>query len=492
MSFKLLKYIILVFFTVLVIPKELLANEIKVIRAFESNEKTRIVFDMAQLPKYQVGLAANKLSYEVRIKEIDNPRKKLAKIAIKKNSVINGVKRGMRTNEVVYIFSLKKKVTPVTFALKANNSAGPRLVIDFPNNTKQEISNLAQNDRQVTKEVSNINELEAALFDDLNSESDSKTPAANVESRLAAPEPPKPTHNKKKNLHTYRIVIDPGHGGKDPGALGKRGLKEKVVTFGVSKALVDYINSDPNMRGYLTRTRDKFIELGERSEIARKYKADLLISIHADSAANSRAQGASILVLSNQRANRENSKLEKNKHKQKELLSGAGEVISGNANNNPYFASMILDLTSDHARTEGYKLAQEILKSMGKSIHLHRSSPIHRSLAVLKAPDIPSLLIETGFLSNADEERLLRTAKYQREVAYLIYKGLKEYVRKNPILIKEDIQEGNAVYYLAKKGDSLSKIAQMHGLSVNELKRLNNLKSNIVRIGQRFLVKEAQ
>jgi N-acetylmuramoyl-L-alanine amidase len=194
----------------------------------------------------------------------------------------------------------------------------------------------------------------------------------------------------------FIIAIDAGHGGKDPGAIGKRGVREKNVTLAISKALYRYINSNKQFRGTLTRSRDVFVDLDRRSEIARLRKADLLISIHADSVASgsSTARGASVLVLSENRAVRENGKILRN-NKQKKLIGGAGEVMDQSVGN-PYLATAILDMSSTNSRSEGNLLAQEILHQLSAFTHVRKSQPIKASLAVLKAPDIPSLLIETG------------------------------------------------------------------------------------------------
>lgn len=485
---NILKTLLFVCMSVLFIFTDALANEIKDIRAHASREKTRIVFDMQSIPKYKATLLKDKLQYEIRILDVNNSQKKFPKLNINKSSMISGVKRGVTKNAVVYIFTMKEKVEPSVFALAANNSQSARLVVDFPTKVKSLDNSKEKNNKktELTK-ISNTQELEAAIFADLNSESDNLQPIQNVESRLNTKEVPNPVLNKNKNNRTCHIVIDPGHGGKDPGAIGKRGLKEKNVTLGISKDLYGYVKNDPNMKGFLTRSNDGFIELGERSEIARKYEAHFLISIHADSAANSQAQGASILVLSGQRANREKSKIEKNKTKQEALLGGAGDAIKGR-DDIPYFAKTIIDLRSDDDRENGYNLAKKILDSMGKSIHLRKKQPIYRSLAVLKAPDIPSLLIETGYLSNLDEERLLSTSKYQKQIAYLIYKGLKEYVEENINFCKlNDAQKEE--YYVVQKGDYLEKIAKKTGTTVLKLKELNKLKSNNIKPGQKLLVK---
>lgn len=294
----------------------------------------------------------------------------------------------------------------------------------------------------------------------------------------------------------FIIAIDAGHGGKDPGAIGKRGVREKNVTLAISKALYSYINSNKQFRGTLTRSRDVFVDLDRRSEIARLRKADLLISIHADSVASgsSTARGASVLVLSENRAVRENGKILRN-NKQKKLIGGAGEVMDQSVGN-PYLATAILDMSSTNSRSEGNLLAQEILHQLSAFTHVRKSQPIKASLAVLKAPDIPSLLIETGYLSNRYEEIQLNQPNYQKQIAYRIYLGIKSYYEKYPTQKLRSRQEsyartknmtkngGTAKSVTVKKGESLGLIAKRYGTTIAQLKKLNSLKSDTVHVGQ--------
>lgn len=293
----------------------------------------------------------------------------------------------------------------------------------------------------------------------------------------------------------FIIAIDAGHGGKDPGAIGKRGVREKNVTLAISKALYSYINSNKQFRGTLTRSRDVFVDLDRRSEIARLRKADLLISIHADSVASgsSTARGASVLVLSENRAVRENGKILRN-NKQKKLIGGAGEVMDQSVGN-PYLATAILDMSSTNSRSEGNLLAQEILHQLSAFTHVRKSQPIKASLAVLKAPDIPSLLIETGYLSNRYEEIQLNQPNYQKQIAYRIYLGIKSYYEKYPAQKLRSRQEsyartknmtkngGTAKSVTVKKGESLGLIAKRYGTTIAQLKKLNSLKSDTVHVG---------
>lgn len=294
----------------------------------------------------------------------------------------------------------------------------------------------------------------------------------------------------------FIIAIDAGHGGKDPGAIGKRGVREKNLTLAISKALYSYINSNKQFRGTLTRSRDVFVDLDRRSEIARLRKADLLISIHADSVASgsSTARGASVLVLSENRAVRENGKILRN-NKQKKLIGGAGEVMDQSVGN-PYLATAILDMSSTNSRSEGNLLAQEILHQLSAFTHVRKSQPIKASLAVLKAPDIPSLLIETGYLSNRYEEIQLNQPNYQKQIAYRIYLGIKSYYEKYPAQKLRSRQEsyartknmtkngGTAKSVTVKKGESLGLIAKRYGTTIAQLKKINSLKSDTVHVGQ--------
>ncbi len=230
------------------------------------------------------------------------------------------------------------------------------------------------------------------------------------------------------------IAIDAGHGGKDPGAIGPGKTSEKSVTLGIAKHLRKILADAPGLKPVMTRSGDVFIDLNRRSEIARKNNADFLISIHADAALNPDARGASVLVLNNDRAGRENRKMQHSTDKHDSLLSGAGEVLeetAANGEGNIYMQSMIIELTSGKSRDAGYDLANRIIKNLSGFARMHKAKPDERSLAVLKAPDIPSILIETGFVSNKEEEKLLKSDAYQKKIASAVYRALKSHL-ENP------------------------------------------------------------
>ncbi|HAT7569930.1 TPA: N-acetylmuramoyl-L-alanine amidase AmiB [Citrobacter werkmanii] len=228
------------------------------------------------------------------------------------------------------------------------------------------------------------------------------------------------------------IAIDAGHGGQDPGAIGPGGTREKNVTIAVARKLRSLLNDDPMFKGVLTRDGDYFISVMGRSDVARKQNANFLVSIHADAAPNRDATGASVWVLSNRRANSEMAGWLEQHEKQSELLGGAGDVLA-NSQADPYLSQAVLDLQFGHSQRVGYDVATSMIGQLERIGSMHKSRPEHASLGVLRSPDIPSVLVETGFISNNSEERLLASDDYQQQLAEAIYKGLRNYFQAHPM-----------------------------------------------------------
>ena len=297
----------------------------------------------------------------------------------------------------------------------------------------------------------------------------------------------------------WTIAIDPGHGGKDPGAIGKNlGIYEKNVTLSIARELKALLDKDPNFKGVLTRSSDYYISVPERSEIARKYKANFLVSIHADSSLNADQRGASVWVLSNRRANDEMGQWLEDDEKRSELLGGAGKVLSNN--NDKYLDQTVLDLQFGHSQRTGYELGNSILRRFARVTPLSRSTPQHASLGVLRSPDIPSVLVETGFLSNMEEEQKLNTIAYRRRIAYMIYEGLVAYRNGNlkaiavPPSDEQDSQstksndknneksdrtsdvKDSGIRHKVKPGESIGSLANKYDVKVSEIIELNKLK----------------
>ncbi|WP_313052487.1 N-acetylmuramoyl-L-alanine amidase AmiB [Atlantibacter hermannii] len=244
----------------------------------------------------------------------------------------------------------------------------------------------------------------------------------------------RPASTRKASVSGDQIVvaIDAGHGGQDPGAIGPGGVKEKNVTIAIARKLRGLLNDDPMFKGVLTRDGDYFISVMGRSDVARKQNANVLVSIHADAAPNRDATGASVWVLSNRRANSEMAGWLEQHEKQSELLGGAGDVLA-NSQADPYLSQAVLDLQFGHSQRVGYDVATNVLSQLARVGDLHKRRPEHASLGVLRSPDIPSVLVETGFISNSGEERLLASDDYQQQIAEALYKGLRNYFLSHPL-----------------------------------------------------------
>jgi N-acetylmuramoyl-L-alanine amidase len=227
------------------------------------------------------------------------------------------------------------------------------------------------------------------------------------------------------------IALDPGHGGEDPGAMGARGSREKDIVLAIAKRLKDKIEDHPNMRVMLTRDGDYFVPLGKRVEKARKVDADLFVSIHADAFVKTSARGSSVFVLSEKGATSSAARWLADKENQADLIGGANA-----AGHDPQLASVLFDLSTTAQINDSMKVGKAVLGEIGGINQLHKGSVEQAGFAVLKAPDIPSILIETAFISNPEEEARLLDDAYQDKIADAIVKGIRRYFAKNPPLAK--------------------------------------------------------
>ncbi|WP_431224076.1 N-acetylmuramoyl-L-alanine amidase AmiB [Serratia sp. L9] len=307
------------------------------------------------------------------------------------------------------------------------------------------------------------------------------------------------------------VAIDAGHGGQDPGAIGPNGLQEKTVTIAIAHRLRALLDADPMFKPVMTRNGDYFISVMGRSDVARKQGANVLVSIHADAAPNRSANGASVWVLSNRRANSEMAGWLEQHEKQSELLGGAGDLLA-NSQADPYLSQAVLDLQFGHSQRVGYDVAVKVLQQLQRVGSLHKRRPEHASLGVLRSPDIPSLLVETGFISNSTEERLLGSSAYQDKIAQAIHNGLRSYFLAHPLQADpkvenrplevaaavnsttqdlrqpEPVTDRNTQIHVVKRAETLSGIADSYGTSMTVLRNLNKLKKDGVWVGQRLKV----
>lgn len=414
-------------------------------------------------------------------------------------------------------------------------------VLNQNNTSLNQTNTPSPNAGRLTSQASNTNT--ASRVTSVNTNSVAKNPFNNKPTVVVSSE--SVTTNTSRPIKTSSaanssrvvVAIDAGHGGQDPGAIGQNGLKEKNVTIAIARRLEALLNSDPMFKPVLTRNGDYFISVMGRSDVARKQGANVLVSVHADAAPNRSATGASVWVLSNRRANSEMGNWLEQHEKQSELLGGAGDVLANTASD-PYLSQAVLDLQFGHSQRVGYDVATKVLNELQRVGDIHKRRPEHASLGVLRSPDIPSLLVETGFISNSTEERLLGSSAYQEKIAQAIYKGLRSYFLAHPLQADPKVEnrplietaavdsssqrsgvsqpepvvsnissnaQGGRVsatkpvaagavtknrsqIHKVQRGETLSGIASQYGVSMAVLRQNNTLKNDVVWVGQRLKI----
>lgn len=280
------------------------------------------------------------------------------------------------------------------------------------------------------------------------------------------------------------IAIDAGHGGKDPGASGRAGTREKDVTLAIAKRLAAEINAQPGMRALLVRDRDVYYALHERREIAQRGGANLFLSIHADAVeGNPKVSGATIYAVSEKAASDEAASILRNRQKVTNMMGGValGEL-------EPDIAGVLVDLSQDLALSQSRALGQRLIRSMSAVTKVRKTTVQEKYLGVLKAPDIPSLLIETAYISNPSDEAALRSPDFQAKIARAIREAVVEHFIANPLpgtyFATPDAQHAPRRHVIAR-GDTLTGIAERYRVSLASLLRLNRLsRDDVIRVGQ--------
>lgn len=289
----------------------------------------------------------------------------------------------------------------------------------------------------------------------------------------ASESPPKP------KLRDIIVVLDPGHGGRDPGATGPRGTHEKKITLAIGLAVRHDLHKIPGIKVYMTRSRDVYPTLSQRLFLARRVKADVFVSIHADAFKRRSARGATVFALSQGRATSEAARWIAERENKSELLGGVDL-----ADKSYTLRSVLVDLSQTATIDSSLKLGRNVLNNLSKITRMHSQRVEQASLYVLTSPDIPAILVETGFISNPTEERLLNTRSHQLKIAHSISEGIKKYLIDNPIQNTIFTARTFGAKYIVKKGDTLSGIAQKFNVSVKKLKQLNEIQKGVLVIGQ--------
>ena len=414
------------------------AADIEGVRLWRAPDHTRVVLDLSDAATFKHFTLSNPDRVVVDIQDT-KLKAKLKNLDLSRSPVkkVRAAKRNKK--DLRLVFDLSEKVKPNTFLLAANQQYGDRLVIDLYDREAKPIA--------------------------------VKTAANN---------------NGKRDII---IAIDAGHGGEDPGALGPRKAREKVVVMSIAREVKKRFDNMPGYRGVLVRDGDYYVGLSKRRDIARKEQADLFISIHADAFTDKSVSGGSVYTLSQRGASSASARFLAKSANSTDLIGGVAL-----SDKDDVLAGVLLDLSMTAKLDHSVLVGKEILREMKGITKLHKNTVEHASFAVLKTPDIPSVLVETGFISNPKEARRLTNSSHQKKLASAIVRGTSAFFNRHAV-------EGTMVYWLnhsgqsiattgnkktyqIKSGDTLSELASRFSVSLAELRRYNSLSGDRIRVGQ--------
>ena len=411
------------------------------VRIWPSEDYTRITLESDQvLPiSHQLLSGPDRLVVDIEGLQLNPTLKDLVAKVKPNDPYVAQIRVGQFQPTVVrLVFDLKEAVKPQLFSLDPVAEYQYRLVFDlYPTNPPDPLMQLvkesAKKEKLLLEARGKMDDDPIAAFakpdntSEVSSERRSKpsVPAISGKSKNLSGERPAQQRIPIKRLVT--IALDPGHGGEDPGAIGARGSYEKNIVLSIAKRLKSKIDQEDSMRPFLTREGDYFVPLHRRVSKARQVEADLFISIHADAFIQPHARGASVFALSQQGATSSAARWMANKENSSDLIGGINIKIK-----DKQVAHLLLDLSTTAQINDSLRAGNSILRSIGDFAPLHKNKVEQAGFAVLKAPDIPSILIETAFISNPQEEKRLNEEGYQERIAEAILAGIKDYFSKNP------------------------------------------------------------
>lgn len=437
--------------------------DVKDVRLWQSPDKTRLVFDLSEPLEHKIFALSKPDRVVIDLMDAAS-LKNLSAIDVKGTSV-KAIRSGKRNKkDLRIVLDVNQSLTPKSFPLKPNKKYPyHRLVIDLEN-------------KQTVK-------------------------------RIVAPvKQARESGSKKRDII---IAIDAGHGGEDPGAIGHGRIYEKHVVLAIANELKRLLKNQPGFRPFMVRSGDYYIGLRDRTAKARKANADFFVSIHADAFKHPSANGSSVFVLSERGATSEAARWLADKENESDLIGGVSLE-----DKEDHLAMTLLDLSMTAKRNSSVQLGSNILGYMGKVSKLHKKQVEEAAFVVLKAPDMPALLVETGFISNPKEAKKLAGRSYQKKMAKAIFNGINKYFRAHPprgtLLASQQspTQSGGAVIqgsnrwqsvsgkaarkpyrtYVIRRGDTLSDIAVKQKIAMSTLRRFNKLKSDQLRIGQKLKI----
>jgi N-acetylmuramoyl-L-alanine amidase len=389
-------------------------------------DKTRVVLDLSQPAEHRVFALSNPPRAVI---DLDRSQgRAVGALETLRGGLVRGVRTGMRAkNGLRVVLDLEQGRTPTSFTMSPSGDRGHRVVIDLA------------------------------------------TAVEGTSEPVPVPEP--------EPLGPFIIAIDAGHGGKDPGALGSKGTREKDITLAVARRLKRLVDEQPGMRAVLTRSDDRFLHLRERILIAREHQADLFLSIHADSYRDRRARGSSVFILSRKGASSEAARWLADRENAADLVGGAN--LTGVDRE---IQGVVLDMLQEHTIGESWNLAQAVLVRLKNLGEVHKDQVERAGFAVLKSPDIPSVLVETAFLSNPTEERRLRDPEHQDRLARAVMAGLRGYAdSRRPLPLEPRL-------HVVRRGETLMRIAEHYSVSVGTLRTANGIEGDLLHVGARLSI----
>ena len=411
------------------------AAEVEGVRVWRAPDHTRLVFDLSGPAEHKLFTLSN--PHRVVIDVADTKlAAKLGGLELE-DTPIERVRHGRHNKkDLRVVLDLKQQAKPRSFALRRHEKLPDRLVIDLYDRAEQEEKTL----QEVSRERDIV------------------------------------------------VAIDAGHGGEDPGASGPGGLREKDVVLAISKQLHRAIDGRPGFSAKLVRSGDYYIPLRERVNKGRKLRADLFVSIHADAFTRKDARGAGVYAVSSRGATSETARFLAQRENESDLIGGAGSLNLGDKDDT--LAGVLLDLSMTATMNASLDIGASVLSQLGSVTHLHKKKVEQANFSVLRSPDVPSILVETGFITNPHEARQLRDPSFQRRLAQKLSDGIVAHFSSRPpagTWLAANQGQGERRHTIAR-GDTLSAIAARYKVSVNALKKINGIDSSVIRVGQTLTI----
>ncbi|MGK0441026.1 MAG: N-acetylmuramoyl-L-alanine amidase [Pseudohongiellaceae bacterium] len=414
------------------------AASVNDVRLWRAPDHTRVVLDLSGPVEHKVMSLASPHRIVVDIdKAVLKSKTKLSAVDVK-GTPISRLRSGVKDkNNLRVVLDVHSAVKPRSFLLKASGQYGDRLVIDLYDATKK---------KTVVRQVVNA--------------------------------------GKKRDIV---IAIDAGHGGEDPGATGPTKVREKHVVLAIAKELNYLFKKEKGYKSVMVRTGDYYVGLEKRRKLARQAQSDLFVSIHADAFKDKRAKGSSVYVLSSRGASSATAKFLANEANSSDLVGGVNL-----GDKDQLLAGVLADLSMTATLDSSLQVGAKVIGQMGRITHMHSKRVEQAAFAVLKSPDIPSILVETGFISNPAEERNLKSKSHQRKMAAAIFNGVKTFFAASPpsetYVAWQKNQRNKTVAYVIGRGDTLSAIAKRYSVSVNSILKTNSLASSVIKVGQKIII----